>query len=550
MNDRRENNHMKRAFTITILVMVLCAIAHAQNAKEDFVFIDINKQVNECPNQFDLSSPLTSFITFKYLQSEGKQSLYRSVNSYRIKDYFPKANTPDIEVTNEKKEALLQTKINKIIMYKGSVAGVLTDPPAKSVIQPPMQIVTYLSLEDGKWLNAGEDLGKDLNDAIAVFKGKCDNFFNHIFRIKELQSVSTDIASLTDYVKNNGKAPEELILDALSNHKIVVYGEIHRRKASWDLMKSVINSPKFAEKAGTVFMELSSDKQNELDRFFAKEKIDTEIILNIFRDVQINGWYDRGMYEFLIEMWKLNQILPEEKRINVVCADEPRPFHSFQNFEEIKAHFDGIDRNERMAKIISETISAQKDKRNNLFIVGVGHAFKSPVPGFGEGKPKSEAKPAAAAQLAKIFSPGEVFSIFQHCPIISNDGTMHGLIRNGLFDSAFAQSGNAPIAFQLKGSPFGREPFDGLNEITYDKEAGNFETNYDAYIFLGPLESEQGEYLFYDILTDDYIKELNRRAAMTKTSVEKWFGISEPTKEAIMEKLKGNSDNKKRWSFL
>ncbi len=536
---------MKQAFTLTILLIILSTFTNAQNTEKDFILNDINKKVNEYQDQFDLSSPLNSFITFKYLQSEGKQGLYQVVNTYRNRGYFPKPNSSDIEVSKEKKEKLLNTKIKAVIIYKDSIAGVITD------YSEPMCIITYLSCEDGNWLNAGEDLGNDLNNAIEVFKRKCNNFLNYIPRIKELKSVSTDTSSFTAYLKNNGSAPKDFILDALTNYKIVVYGEIHRRKISWDLMKSVINDLTFAEKVGTVFMELSSDKQNELDKFFADEKIDTEIILNIFRDVQINGWYDRGMYEFMIEIWKLNKSQPEEKRIKVVCVDEPRPFGSFKNYEEMKTHFNNLlDRNEQMAKIISETILTKKDKRNNLFIVGNGHAFKSPVSGFGVGRPKSESKPTAAAQLSKIFFSQEVFSIFQHCAIISNDGTIHGLIRNGLFDSIFAKSGNRPIAFKLKDSPFGKELFDGLYEITYDKETGNFENNYDAYIFLESLESEQGEYLFYDILTDEYVKELNRRAIMTKTSVEKWFGINRATKEAIIEKIKSNGENIKRWSSL
>lgn len=537
---------MRQLFgSLILLVFIFSISSNAQNAEKDFVLNEINKKIHEFPNQFDLSSPLNSFLTFKYLQSDGKQGLYQSVNTYRFNGVFAKPNSPNIEVTNEKKEKLLNTKIRSVIIYKDSIAGVITD------YSEPMCIITYLSLEDGKWLNAGEDLGNDLDDAINVFKSKCDNFLNYAHRIKELKSESTDTSALINYLTNNGKAPKEFILDALTNHKIVVYGEVHRRETSWDLMKSVIMNPIFATKVGTIFMEVSSDKQNELDKFIANEELDVEIIQNIFRDLQINGWYDKGMYEFLIETWKLNKTLPKEKSVKLVCVDEPRPFGTFKNYEEMKAHFNSIlDRNEQMAKIISETISTNKDNRNSLFIVGNGHAFKSPVPGFAVGRPKNKSKPSAASQLTKIFSPDEVFSIFQHCPIISNDGKVRGLIRNGIFDSVFANMGNKPIAFELKDSPFGKEPFDGLYEITYDNETGNFENNYDAYIFLEPLESENGEYLFYDILTDEYVKELDRRAKMTNSSVEKWFGITEVTKEAIIEKLKSNSQDKKRWEIL
>ena len=80
------------------------------------------------------------------------------------------------------------------------------------------------------------------------------------------------------------------------------------------------------------------------------------------------------------------------------CVDETRPFKSFTNYEEMKAHFDNVlDRNEQMAKIISETILTKRDNRNSLFIVGTGPVYKSPVPGFGVGKPKSKSKQTAAA---------------------------------------------------------------------------------------------------------------------------------------------------------
>jgi hypothetical protein len=536
---------MKQAFIFIVLLIILSTVTSAQNAEKDFILNDINKKVNEYPNRFDLSSPLNSFITYKYLQSEGKQSFYQAVNSYRIKGFFPKSNSPNIEVNKKKIENLLNTKIKEVIVYKDSIAGVITE------YSGAMCIITYLSYEDNNWLNAGEDLGNDLNDSREIFKRKCNNFLDVIHKIKKLKQAPIDISSFTTYLKKNGEAPIDFILNALANHKIVIYGEIHRRKTSWDLMKSVIISPKFIEKVGTVFMELSSDKQDELDQFYTNEKLDTEIVLNIFRDVQINGWFDKGMYEFLIEIWKLNKTLPKGERLSVVCVDEPRPFKTFNNYEEMKTHFSRIlDRNEQMANIISETILTRKDKRNSLFIVGNGHAYKSPVPGFGIGRPKSESKPTAASQLSKIFSHEEVFSIFQHSPIISNNGTIHGLIRNGLFDSVFAKFGKTPLAFKLKDSPFGIEPFDGLYEITYEKETGDYKNNYDAYIFLEPVESEQGEYLLYDILTDEYVKELNRRAIMTNTSVEKWFGVSEATKEAIIEKLKSDSINKKRWIIL
>ena len=546
----KRSNKMKQVFAFTILLIILSTITYAQNDEKDFVIMNINKQVNEYLDHFDLSSPINSFITFKYLQSEGKQGLYRSVNSYKYRDFFPKENTPDAIVQEETKEKLLNTKINEIVIYKDSVAGIITDPPAKSTFTLPMQIITYLTLEEGKWLNAGENLGNDIDDALLKFKEDAPKQLEKIHQIIKLKNVSKDTASFVNYLKENSKEPKQFMLQSLAEHKIVVYGELHRREASWELMKIVIDDPNFSAEVGTVFMELSSDKQAELDSFFNKEVLDKEIILNIFRDVQINGWYDKGMYEFLLELWTVNKNLPIEKRIKVIAVDEPRPFRTFKTGKEMENYFKYTpERNDQMAEIILQTIKSSKDKRNNLFIVGLGHAFKSIITDMAIGSKEGKMKSTAASQITAALPEGQVFTIFQHIPIIDNHGHVYGKLRNGIFDYALSATGNKPVAFNLKNSPFGKEPFDALFEVSYNKMIGNYEDNYDAYIFLGPLETEQSEYLFYDILTDDYVKELERRATMTNTTVEKWFGVSEATKEAIIEKLKSDSKNNTRWTF-
>jgi len=536
---------MKHYFTFLLLIFLFTNV-HSQEVKSDIKLRSIEKQVKEFSNKYDLSTPLNSFITFKYLKSEGKQKLYRSVNSYRIKGAFPKENAPDARVKDTKKEKLLNTKIREIIVYKDSIACVITD-----YTTAPMCIITYLSLEDGKWLNAGEDLGNDLADARKKFKKKAKNFLHFIHRIKEFKNVPTDTKPFVDYLKKNAKAPKEFLLNALASHKIVVYGEIHRRKTSWDLWKTTIKDPSFVKNVGTVFMELSSDKQKELDTFFANKELDTEIILDIFREVQFSGWYDKGMYEFIIELWKLNKKLPKNKQIRVVIVDIPRPFHSFKSKEEMRNHFKNtLDRNEQMATIIAETIKTQHSNRNNLFIVGAAHAYKSAVPGIGVGRPRSVAKPTAVAQLVTLFSDKDVFTIFPHTPILNNNGSIYGKIRNGMFDKAFAEAGNKAMAFNLKDSPFGKEPFGGLHEIAYDRRAGSYEDNYDAYMFLEPLESEQDEYFLYELISDKFVKELERRAKIIKTKVEKWFEVEHATKEEIVTKLRTKHANQTRWIGL
>ncbi|MBU1096440.1 MAG: hypothetical protein KKB34_08175 [Bacteroidetes bacterium] len=89
---------MKRAFTLAILLMFFTTVTYSKYEEKNTITITINKKVYEHPNHFDLSSSLNSFITFKYIQSKGKQGFDQAVNSYRIKGFFPKPNTLNPEI--------------------------------------------------------------------------------------------------------------------------------------------------------------------------------------------------------------------------------------------------------------------------------------------------------------------------------------------------------------------------------------------------------------------------------------------------------------------
>ncbi len=531
---------MKILFVSIISIFAFVNLLKAQR-QNDFQVITINRTVKEHKDTLDLSTPLKSFVSFKYLKSKGKEALYRDVNSYKIKALFPDKNTPDKSTDELKKESLLNTKINEILIYNDSVAGVISD------YQPPLQIVTYLTFENGQWLNAGEGLGNNKKDAHLQFKENAPKHLENIHRIKVLQHTRCTSNELLNYLDKRGETPEQYIVNKLTKHKLVIYGELHRRKASWALMNRVAESRKFQKEVGTVFMELSSDKQSLLDAFFLSDTLNSDIILTIFRNIQVNGWYDKGMYEYLMKLWEINHNLPKKKKIRVIAVDEPRPFDSFQTYDELKKHFQNtLERNDQMAKIILETINAAKDKRNYLFIVGMGHAYKSTLNDIAIGSQANKMRPTVASQLNNTLSDNEVFTIMQHVPIGNNHGIIFGEVRNGIFDKAFFSYGNKPVAFDLEDSPFGKEPFDALYEVSYNKNIRNYEDNYDGYIFLGSLDTEPSEYLFNDIIDETYLAELERRAKMLNTTVERWFGVDNTTVKDLKSKIQFKP-NEKRW---
>ncbi|MBK9305330.1 MAG: hypothetical protein IPM94_16080 [bacterium] len=200
----------------------------------------------------------------------------------------PSAGAPDDVITEAADRRSSTKHITEVLVYGDSVAAVLSPFSVA-----PMYVIYYYSLEDGVWLGAGEDLGADLEDARRVFPGQAPGFSRIIPRISQLKAEPRGEGELVAYLRNTGQPPQEFLLDAVSSHRIVVYGELHRRQSSWDLWERVVSDPRFAQRVGTVFLELSVDRQVDMDRFFSGREPDGERILEIFRSVQLNGWYDR-----------------------------------------------------------------------------------------------------------------------------------------------------------------------------------------------------------------------------------------------------------------
>ena len=348
------------------------------------------------------------------------------------------------------------------------------------------------------------------------------------------QNLQSDVDTLAfvDYVKKNGQEPKDFMMEKLSNHKLVIYGEVHRRKASWDLLKSIIKDPSFSKRTGIVFLEMSSDSQEKMDKFFANEDMNKEIILDIFRDVQMPGWPDRGMYEFVIDLWNINRGLAKNEKINLVLVDIPRPYSSLKTKEEFDNHFKNLpipNRDHQMADIIEKSMQCRTDERSGLFIVGMAHAFNA------RAAVGNSIWITAGSHLKECFSDKDVFIFSTHAAIMNNTGYMAGLTRNGIFDYAFKRNGNKPVAFNLAGSPFGKERFDLILELKSFEDVGSYENNFDGLIFLMPLKDEGPQYLLPELFTENFVQELRRRAIIFGN--ENWRQYGAKVKDITLDDI-------------
>lgn len=534
-----------KKLTLLFLFLYIGLYGYGQLHSRDYKTTVINKKVKEFPLKINLSTPFDSYLSREYVMVSGQQRLWYEISTYEFLKYFdPQA--PDKKVSEETQETILNAEIKEMVVYKDSVAAVLTYNPAHSIYY-----INSSRLEEGKWVNTGQDMGKTIEKCREKLLKMMPNLYKTLSLIARYKKIPQDSKPFLDYLKKGGQSPEDFMLTTLAEHKIVVYGEYHRRRPSWDLLKSLIRNPQFAKTTGTVFMELPSHMQSVMDQFFAQKEMDTELLLQIFREEQPYGWWSKDQYEFLTELWKQNRPLKSSKKINVILVDFQIAYSRIKTKEEME-NYPQIDRNLHMANVIENYVKHSKDKRHHLFIVGVGHAYKSNVPGRYSTPAGQERQLTAGAQLVRRFPANEVFTLFQHVVTSDNTGNHKALIRHGFFDRVFEEAGNKPVAFNLKGSPFGAEPFDGLSENLFEEESGSYENNFDGYIFLQPLKEELAGRILYELFTDRFVEEMKRRSVYLGNTDHTffWFGrkATDLTAEYIKKVLRNEQKGEKKYT--
>ena len=512
-------------------LLIITAIGGYAQSISDFKVEKIEKQVKDFPlDSINLSSPLNYFLSRAQVRLSGKFRDWQNISSTMF-DYSD--DVPDEVLDDDFRNYILNENIDFIVTYRDSVASIVTHSDGEDIV-----LLNNCWLENGKWVNIGQGIADDLSNAEDILLKQLPEALHNLPRIAVINDLPDDVAPFLAYLSDVKLSPEMFLLEMLKTNKVVINGEYHRRKVSWDMLKRLISFPDFSDAVGCIFVELPSWHQITMDKFMRNDTINSNLILQIFQDEQLNGWWDRGEFEFLCQLWEINQSLSDDKKIKVILADYQVPYSKITNRQDAK---ESEDRNTHMANIVVETIQNSKDKRGNLFLVGCAHAYKSNQSGIASAAFGKDAELTAGAQIANALGHDNVFTVFQHVMPGDNHGGNKSAIRGGIFDKAFEMNGNKPIGFKLADSPFGAQPFDGIYEIKYKTATGRFEDNFDGYLFLAPLSDEPKAVPLAEIFTDEFVAEMKRRAAVMgyDNLRQIWFGrrASDLTKEYIIETL-------------
>ncbi len=497
---RKPTNRL--AFCAVVLATIYQSVLAVPESGDDKGWLrvyEVNRTVAEFPEKEDLSTPEPAYAAWNRAWASGDEAAFRRLSGK------PPGDAKKREMSDKAVYEILNSRIIEVRVFRDTYAGIIAQVPAAGTLID----LRSFELKDGRWLNRGQSMFRSFDDsaidkARKKFAAICGHRLPKPIRPK-VEDPEAYLKPFVDFLKAQGEEPKAFVMKALARHKVVIIGETHHRPRYWEFNASLVTHPDFTKLVGTIYMELPLNDQELVDKFLSAEELDTMPIIEMLRDMLWMGWPDQPMLDFFVTVWRVNQDLPREERLRIVLVDMERPWKEIKERKDWRKY--NVDRNMFMADNIRKDLPPQpEEKRNVLFIVGVGHTMLNlHVPSYpGEGPPEK----SAGWHLRQKLGPDDVFAIMQHRPVMTNMGRVDGRLCLGLFDSAFAAMDNKPIAFPLSTGPFGEQPFDAMPDRRF---AGTYADGYSAFLYLGPLEDEIFSPLISGFYTDEFVQELERR---------------------------------------
>ena len=463
----------------------------------------VDRKIIDFPEKEDFSTPESAYAVINRVMANGERSKWRQISVKSLANTLPPENAEKKEVQPQYAKTLLNARILEVRIFREISAVVLAEITGDSGISRIDK--RYVELENGRWLNAGQGVSSEtLDEARAESNTKFAYLLDKPSRPK-IENPQAYLKPLIEFLKTRAEEPKAFVMKALAEHKVVIMGEIHHRPRYWAFNSSLVTEPDFQRHIGTIYLELPFNDQKLADQFLAGEECDTMPVIEMLRDNLWMGWPDQPMLDFFMTVWMVNQNLEPSQRLRIVLVDMQRPWSKIKTRQDWGPY--SVNRDKFMAENILSDMNEHPDEtRNRLFIVGVGHTGLNLE--FFENAPVM----TAGWYLRQKLGPENIYAIFQHRCVQTNMGRVDGRLCLGLFESAFAAIGNRPMAFTLENGPFGDEPYDADPDSPVSSK---YKDGFNAYLYLGPLETEIRSPLIAGFYTDEFAQELERRFQLT-----------------------------------
>lgn len=345
-------------------------------------------------------------------------------------------------------------------------------------------------------------------------------------------------ARLLPYIRvlsEKGEDPIRFINQKLEMFDLLIFDDaLHNAVEPFDFYQQLVKNTSFQRKAPSIFLEvIPSNKQRHLDNYMAATNDGPRLLYPAFQDDANGfGFPYQTYFDLLNTIRIVNQNLPKALRLNVIAVGSPTfwaEIQTPQDLEQFRKSMASYDHH--MYVSILNELEKFQGKRKGVFLTNTRHAYKGI-------KRKDGQYFWNTATFFEQRHPGKTYSIRLHNvtlsilrdkePLAGTPRTTEGRERieyrfvrmaQGLWDSAFHANDDKPVAFELAGNVFGKEPYIGNHQL--DAQPGQkMQDAYDSVIFLAPIEKLHETGLVDFIYTAEFKQELKRRYKISHTEAQ------------------------------
>jgi hypothetical protein len=348
-----------------------------------------------------------------------------------------------------------------------------------------------------------------------------------------LQAEKDDV--LSPYVKSlkeRGRDPVPFILQKLETHDLILFDDgLHTAVEPFEFYRELVRNPDVQKKVNYIFLEaVSMNQQPALDAYFASEIENSELLYPAFQnDFSGTGWPYKTYFDLLRSVWDVNASLSPGDRFKVIAVNAPAFWKEISTSTDLDLFRLSLRSNEyTMYKIMMTHLNRFKSGRKGVFLTNTRHAYKGI-------KNREGRYYWNCGTFFHVFNPGKTCSVRIHNINLYFKGrkkidsktarTTEGLedvviqwvrMEEGLWDSAFEATGNRPLAFDLKDTPFGDAAYIG-NHMLNAAPGQTMADAYDALVFLKPVDKMRRTAIVDFIYTVPYKQEMERRLKILYT---------------------------------
>jgi hypothetical protein len=229
----------------------------------------------------------------------------------------------------------------------------------------------------------------------------------------ESQASNDDEAALIELARAADTDPVSAIANAARANRITILSDIHESAATKQLAARAIEKIAATSGLDVLVLEVGADQQPVIDQFLNVTPEDASLLVTNERALREPGPASRAYLDIYRTVWKLNEQLGADRRIQIVAADLPGwpPARPLAPSEMARK---SAERDAHMQKRIEDVIGLNPGARVLVFITGF-HALKSATGELQTGGTAAVQIAWLGSRLARR-SPEEVYSFLIDAP--------------------------------------------------------------------------------------------------------------------------------------